>query len=297
MPNEPARNSTNAQREAFEKKKNDSNDVTCLMLATMSPELQKQFVDMEAYEIMTHLKEMFQEQARHERFVTTKALTSCKMAPGTSVSAHVLKMKGYIDTLEKLDVPIRRELATDLILGSLPESYDQFVMNFNMHGMDKSIAELHGMLKNAEQNIKKANPVLMVQKGKGKGGMGKGKSKPKPKGKVGPKPKGNEPKAPKPKPQKEGNCFHCNKPGHWKRNCLLYLEELKKNGGGASTLGIFVIEVNMSISNSWVLDTACGSHIYSNVQGLRNRRTLARSEVDLRVGKWSKGCFPRDRGL
>ena len=149
LPNEPARNAAAAQRELFEKKKNDSNDVTCLMLATMSPELQKQFVDMEAYEIMTHLKEMFQEQVRHERFATTKALTSCKMAPGTSVSAHVLKMKGYIDTLEKRDVPVRRELATDLILGSLPESYDQFVMNLNMHGMDKSIVELHGMLKNA----------------------------------------------------------------------------------------------------------------------------------------------------
>ena len=76
---------------------NDSNDVTCLMLATMSPELQKQFMDMEAYE--THLKELFQEQARHERFVTTKALTSCKMAPGTSISAHVLKMKGYQDSI------------------------------------------------------------------------------------------------------------------------------------------------------------------------------------------------------
>ena len=144
LPNEPARNATNAQREAFDKRKNDSNDVTCLMLATMSPELQKQFVDMEAFEIMTHLKEMFQEQARHERFVTTKALTSCKMALGTSVSAHVLKMKGYIDTLEKLDVPIRKELATNLILGSLPEIYDQIVMNINMHGMDKSLAELLG---------------------------------------------------------------------------------------------------------------------------------------------------------
>ena len=53
LPNEPARNATVAQRELFEKKKNDSNDVTCLMLATMSPELQNQFVDMEAYEIIT----------------------------------------------------------------------------------------------------------------------------------------------------------------------------------------------------------------------------------------------------
>ena len=79
---------------------------------------------MEDFEIITHLKKMFQEQPRQERFVTTKALTSCKMAPGTSVSAHVLKSKGYIDTLEKLDVPIRRELATDLILESLPKSYD-----------------------------------------------------------------------------------------------------------------------------------------------------------------------------
>ena len=59
LPNEPARNATNAQREAFDKRKNDSNDVTCLMLATMSPELLKQFVDMEAFEIITHLKEMF----------------------------------------------------------------------------------------------------------------------------------------------------------------------------------------------------------------------------------------------
>ena len=59
LPNEPARNAIAAQRELFEKKKNESNDVTCLMLATISPELQKQFMDMEAYEIMTHLKEMF----------------------------------------------------------------------------------------------------------------------------------------------------------------------------------------------------------------------------------------------
>ena len=59
LPPEPARNATTAIREAFEKKKNDSNDVTCLMLATMSPELQKQFKDSEAYQMWVSLKEMF----------------------------------------------------------------------------------------------------------------------------------------------------------------------------------------------------------------------------------------------
>ena len=83
-------------------------------------------------------------------------------------------------------------------------------------------------------------------------------------------------------------CFHCNKLGHWKRNCLLYLEELKKGSATPSTSGIYVIEVNLSISISWVLDTRCGSQICSNVQGLRNRRTLTEGEVDLRVGNGAR---------
>ena len=53
LPAELARNATAAQREAFEKKRNDSNDVTCLMLATMSPELQKQFMDSDAFHIIS----------------------------------------------------------------------------------------------------------------------------------------------------------------------------------------------------------------------------------------------------
>ena len=163
----PANNAPRAKRDAYSKHLNDSVDVTCLMHTTMNSELQKQFEEMEAFYMMVHFKGMFQEQARQERFTTTKALNACKMTPGTSVSAHVLKMKGLIDQLDKLGAPISHELAIDMILGSLPKSYDQFVMNYNMHHMEKSIAELHGMLKNVETNIQKTNPVLMVQKGEG----------------------------------------------------------------------------------------------------------------------------------
>ena len=56
-----------------------------------------------------------------------------------------------------------------------------------MHGMTKSVMELHGMLKNAEENIKKTSPVLMVQKGIKKKVKGKGKAKAKP---MGPNPMG-----------------------------------------------------------------------------------------------------------
>ena len=40
-------------------------------------------------------------------------------------------------------------------------------MNYNMHHIEKSIVELHGMLTNVEANIQKTNLVLMVQKGEG----------------------------------------------------------------------------------------------------------------------------------
>ncbi|KAJ8763814.1 hypothetical protein K2173_003596 [Erythroxylum novogranatense] len=173
IPEEPPANAPKAQKDAYTKHINDSTD---------------------AYDMLAQLKAMFKEQARQERFRTTKALNSCKMTPGTPVSAHVLKMKSYIHHLEKLGAPVSQELATDLILASLTDEYDQFILNYNMHNMEKSIDELHGMLKTAEENlkgkVKTTNEVLVVQKGKAfkkkgttkdKGKVPKSKSKPKPK--------------------------------------------------------------------------------------------------------------------
>ena len=121
------------------------------------------------------------------------------MAEGTSVSTHVLKMKGYIEHLDRLGFPLSQELATDLILNSLPDSYGQFVMNYNMNEMDKSISEPHTMLKIAKQNIKsKPGHVLMVQNGKGFKNKGKGKGKGKGKSNAQPKPNLN----PRLKPQR-----------------------------------------------------------------------------------------------
>lgn len=78
------------------------NEAACLMLATMVPELQKGMESLGAFDMLNQLRDMFQQQARQERFGTVKSLASSKMAPGSSVSVHVLKMKSYIDQLERL---------------------------------------------------------------------------------------------------------------------------------------------------------------------------------------------------
>ncbi|KAK8680563.1 hypothetical protein V6N13_109505 [Hibiscus sabdariffa] len=86
------------------------------MLDTMTPELQKQNEDKVAYKIMQNLKEIYEGQARQKRYETSKALFQCKMSKGSPVGAHIIKMMGYIQTLEKLGLPLKNKLTTDVIL-------------------------------------------------------------------------------------------------------------------------------------------------------------------------------------
>jgi hypothetical protein len=106
------------------------------MLATMTSELQKQHEEMNAFDMIEHLKTLYQEQARIERFEVYRALFQAKLAKGSPVSPHMLKMIGYVGNLTRLGFPLGNELATDLILQSLPESINQFVLNFTMSDME-----------------------------------------------------------------------------------------------------------------------------------------------------------------
>ncbi|KAJ9551125.1 hypothetical protein OSB04_015170 [Centaurea solstitialis] len=280
----------------YEKHDKESRKVACLMLASMSPELQKSFENMGAFDISEQLREMFQEQARQERFQVVKSLMECKHQDGTSVCTHVQKMKAYIDRLGNLGVNFPRELAIDMVLNSLSGAYKQFIVNFNMNNMDKTLMELHGMLRTAEASMGKTQsahstaPVLAIREG---GCKKKKVSHPKGKGKakVVPRNQGLKRKAetsdisPTSDP-KEAICFYCQERGHWKRSCPKYLEDLKMNKAkGCGTSGIFMIELHStSVSNSWVLDTGCGTHICSNFQGLKESRTLKHGELNLIMG-------------
>ncbi|XP_073019639.1 uncharacterized protein [Primulina eburnea] len=144
-------------------------------------------------------------------------------------------MIGLIEKLVGLDVVIPSELSTDILLLSLPALFDGFVVNFNMNKLEATLEELVNMLTNYEATIKKKTPVLLVGSllGTKKGTPNKCKKRSAP-------PKKNKPskkpyKKPNPGPTKpdktEQVCFHCNKPGHWRRNCEEYLAQ-KRSGHG-----------------------------------------------------------------
>ncbi|WVZ51009.1 hypothetical protein U9M48_002201, partial [Paspalum notatum var. saurae] len=172
---------------------------------------------------------MFESQARVERYNTSKALFGSKLAEGSPVSPHVIKMIGHIEALDKLGLELEPELAVDVILQSLPPSFEPFIMNYHMNSLDKTLTELHGMLKTAEDSIKKTATHRDSKKRKRKGkGKGKGKAEDRiQKSKSDAKPRAG--------PSPSDKCFHCGDSEHWSTNCQKFLEEKKKKGSETFT--------------------------------------------------------------
>ncbi|GJX91407.1 retrotransposon protein, putative, ty1-copia subclass [Tanacetum coccineum] len=103
----------------------------------------------------------------------------------------------------------------------------------------------------------------------------------------------NRPTPKKDNPAKDAICHQCGEVGHWRRNCPVYLAELlkkKKLSQGASTSGIFTIELYSFPSTSWVYDTGYGTHICITTQGLKGSRKLKLKALSLYVGDGNRAA-------
>ncbi|GKB49050.1 zinc finger, CCHC-type containing protein [Tanacetum coccineum] len=135
------------------------------------------------------LKTLFAQQAEQELLQTMREFHSCKQEEGQSVSSYVLKMKSYIDNLERLGYPVTLGL---------------------------------GVRKVQKGNNKHKKPQSQLAARGPNQGKGKNKLDYAPKTKIPPPPKRED-------PTKDSICHQCNDTGHWKRNCPQYLAELLKN--------------------------------------------------------------------
>ncbi|GJZ32404.1 hypothetical protein Tco_0577840 [Tanacetum coccineum] len=114
---------------------------------------------------------MFEDQAKQELFETVKPFHACKQEDGQLVSSYILNMKSYLDTLELLGYPMPNEHVVSLIFNSLNKDYEQFVQNYNMHSIGKTIVELHVLLKLTEKGLPKKNETTLVLSIRGGNGM------------------------------------------------------------------------------------------------------------------------------
>jgi hypothetical protein len=70
---------------------------------------------------------------------------------------YVIKMMGYVESLDALCFSFSR--ASYGCDPPVSASYEPFILNFHMNGMEKTLASLHGMLKTAGDSNKKT-PIM-----------------------------------------------------------------------------------------------------------------------------------------
>ena len=186
----------------------------------MLPEFQKQYKTMDAYSIVLHLREPYNEQVRTKRFKVYELIFSSKMEEGTIPMQHALKMYEHIERLNQLGYWMDFELSVDLILARLPDSSAQFVLDYRIDFIVSNILEL--VTKIAEEKL--------AQK--------KGKE--------------TAPKETCFYCEKVGHWKRNYK--------AYMESKKKVACDAPSSLGVYVIKVNIvSPNNTWVYDTSCGS--------------------------------------
>ncbi|KAG8633746.1 hypothetical protein MANES_18G144816v8 [Manihot esculenta] len=132
IPDVPDENANDNVKDKYDRHIDEDVQATCVMLASMTPELQKKHENMNTRTIIFHLKELFLKGG----------------------------YRGFV---------MDHELSVNLVLQPLPPSFAQFIINFNMHKLDIELPELVSMLVITEKSLKKEKvSILLVQSFKAK---------------------------------------------------------------------------------------------------------------------------------
>ncbi|KAH0658290.1 hypothetical protein KY285_026837 [Solanum tuberosum] len=127
---------TDEEFQAYDKWVKADEMARCYIIASMANVLQHQHQSMTpAYDMLASLQEMFE---------------------------HVLKLMSYLNELEILGAEIVKESQVEMILQTLPDSFQQFRLNYNMNKMDMSLVKLLNELQAAETIIKQQAPAAFL---------------------------------------------------------------------------------------------------------------------------------------
>ena len=145
---------------------------------------------------------MFAKSSSTARQAAIGALMNTRMTGG-NVCDHCLKMMGHISTAEVMGDKLDQEMKIDMILESLPNSFGQFKMNYNMNKLKLTPVELMHELESDERSLVKQGSAYHAESYSKPKGKPKGKKKNKKQKETSPSIKPTTMKKPK------GKCFKC----------------------------------------------------------------------------------------
>ena len=148
------------------------------------------------------------------RQAAIRALMNTRMTRG-NVKDHCLAMMSHISRAEVMGATLKEKMKIDIIFESLPDSFNQFKMNYNMNKLNLTTTQLMHELESAKESLIRPASVHLAEGSVKPKGKPKGGNKNKKKKAVVPVTNSTAMKKPKCK------CFKCGQKGHWKKDCTM----------------------------------------------------------------------------
>ena len=92
--------------------------------------------------MLLSLQEMFGVQSRSAKQMVMKQIMNTRMFEGTPVRDHMIKMIELFNELGHLSVDIDWETQNNIVLETLPPSFNHFKLNYSMNQLEWSLTEL-----------------------------------------------------------------------------------------------------------------------------------------------------------
>ncbi|GKC17556.1 gag-pol polyprotein [Tanacetum coccineum] len=193
----------------------DGNAIANLHLALADGVLSSIEEKKSAKEIWDHLARLYEARSLHNKKFLKRKLYALRMTESTSVTEHVNNLNTLFSQLTSLSCKIDSQERAEILLQSLPDSYDQVIINLTSNVLSDylvfddvaaAILEEENRRNNREDRQTSSRQVeaLVVTRGRSmepgsSGSHNHGKSK------TGKK--------------KNFKCFKCGKPGHFRKDC------------------------------------------------------------------------------
>ncbi|CAN0846213.1 Retrovirus-related Pol polyprotein from transposon TNT 1-94 [Linum grandiflorum] len=245
--------------------------------------------DTRADELWQKLESMYERQSAQNKASLIRRVVNLKYKDGHSVTEHLSDFQGLVNQLTTMKLALDDEVQALLLLSSLPDSWETLVVSLSNSAPNGKLtmdivkdSMLNEEARRKELGTSSDSHALVADKSENRG-RGKNRNsnfknfrnRSNSRGKYRGRSKSVS------RPKGEITCYHCNQPGHIRRECrILKREQARERGGenrdkddtiAAATDGEVVIVcdagfVNLACQEStWVIDSGASFYVTSRV--------------------------------